>query len=108
MSMSMLVESAALSSSPPSPLAGPFEGRMVLAPLTRGGNLPFRRLCADHGMRVGVGEMVFARNLLKGDRMEAGRWQCARRPSWRWPRAAEQWREAAACMAPRIHDALHA
>ena len=38
---------------------------MILAPLTRGGNLPFRRLCVDYGMEVSFGEMVFARNLLK-------------------------------------------
>ena len=37
---------------------------MILAPLTRGGNLPFRRLCVDYGMEVSFGEMVFARNLL--------------------------------------------
>ena len=46
---------------------------MILAPLTRGGNLPFRRLCADFGCDVSVGEMVFARNLLKGDRIEKAR-----------------------------------
>jgi hypothetical protein len=49
------------------------QGQMILAPLTRGGNLPFRRLCADFGMRVGVGEMVFARMLLNGDPKERAR-----------------------------------
>ena len=46
---------------------------MILAPLTRGGNLPFRRLCADYGMEVSFGEMIYARNLLKGNRQEAAR-----------------------------------
>jgi tRNA-dihydrouridine synthase 3 len=46
---------------------------MILAPLTRGGNLPFRRLCADFGMQVSMGEMVFARHLLKGDPIERAR-----------------------------------
>ena len=48
---------------------------MILAPLTRGGNLPFRRLCADFGCEVTVGEMVFARYLVrgKGDKIELAR-----------------------------------
>ena len=41
-------------------------GKMILAPLTKGGNLPFRRLCADFGMEVSLSEMVYARSLLKG------------------------------------------
>lgn len=49
------------------------QGKMILAPLTRGGNLPFRRLCADLGMEAGVSEMVFARQLLKGDPIELAR-----------------------------------
>jgi tRNA-dihydrouridine synthase 3 len=48
-------------------------GKMILAPLTRGGNLPFRRLCADFGCDVAVGEMVFARYLIKGDHRETAR-----------------------------------
>jgi tRNA-dihydrouridine synthase 3 len=48
-----------------SPLSEPLQGKMILAPLTRGGNLPFRRLCVDYGMEVSFGEMVYARNLLK-------------------------------------------
>ena len=39
-------------SAPASPLSGPLQGKMILAPLTRGGNLPFRRLCAAFGMEV--------------------------------------------------------
>jgi len=46
---------------------------MILAPLTRGGNLPFRRLCADFGMETSVSEMIYARSLLKGDRVEQAR-----------------------------------
>lgn len=63
----------AVLSSTPSPLASPFRDAMILAPLTRGGNLPFRRWCADFGMEVSVGEMVFARALLKGDIIEKTR-----------------------------------
>jgi len=43
---------------------------MILAPLTRGGNLPFRRLCADFGMVTSVSEMIFARSLLRGTSTE--------------------------------------
>ena len=32
-----------------SPLTSRLHNQMILAPLTRGGNLPFRRLCADFG-----------------------------------------------------------
>lgn len=46
---------------------------MILAPLTRGGNLPYRRLCADFGCEASLGEMVYARHLLKGDRLEQAR-----------------------------------
>lgn len=48
-------------------------GKMILAPLTRGGNLPFRRLCADFGMEISMGEMIYARNLIKSDRVEKAR-----------------------------------
>lgn len=50
-----------------------FTGKMILAPLTKGGNLPFRRLCADFGMDVSVSEMVYARSLLKGSPVEHAR-----------------------------------
>jgi tRNA-dihydrouridine synthase 3 len=49
------------------------EGQLILAPLTRGGNLPFRRLCSDFGMEVSYSEMVYSRFLVKGDRVEATR-----------------------------------
>lgn len=48
-------------------------GQMILAPLTKGGNLPFRRLCADFGMEVALSEMVYARSLLRGSPVEQAR-----------------------------------
>jgi len=49
-------------------------GRLWLAPLTKGGNAPFRRLCAsDFGAEVVVSEMAFARFLCKGARVERAR-----------------------------------
>ena len=45
----------------------------ILAPLTRGGNVPFRRLCADFGAEVTMSEMCFARMLLKGEPVEKSR-----------------------------------
>lgn len=53
----------------------PFDltNQMILAPLTRGGNLPFRRLCADFGCQISLSEMVYARSLLKGDAVERAR-----------------------------------
>ena len=41
-------------------------GRLLLAPLTRGGNLAFRRLCADFGCTHTMSEMAIARNLFRG------------------------------------------
>ena len=58
---------------PMSSLSSRLSGQMVLAPLTRGGNLPFRRLCAEFGAEVTLGEMIFARQLLKGDVIERAR-----------------------------------
>ena len=45
----------------------------ILAPLTRGGNVPFRRLCADFGAEATMSEMCFARMLLKGEPVEKSR-----------------------------------
>jgi len=53
-------------------------GKMILAPLTRGGNLPFRRLCADFGMETSMSEMIYARSLLRGDKIEKARLRRAR------------------------------
>jgi tRNA-dihydrouridine synthase 3 len=46
---------------------------LMLAPLTKGGNLPFRRLCVDMGCNVTVSEMVFARYALKRNPVELAR-----------------------------------
>jgi tRNA-dihydrouridine synthase 3 len=50
--------------------ASPFQDKVVLAPLTVGGNLPFRRLCAEMGAEVTVGEMAVVRKLLRGSSAE--------------------------------------
>lgn len=41
-------------------------GQYPLAPLTRGGNLPFRRLCREFGATSTCSEMVYAHQLVKG------------------------------------------
>jgi tRNA-dihydrouridine synthase 3 len=42
------------------------QNQLILAPLTRGGNLPFRRLCATFNSNFTMSEMAYARNLFKG------------------------------------------
>ena len=43
----------------------PLSGKLWLAPLTFGGNLPFRRLCVGLGAEVTVGEMAVVYKLLR-------------------------------------------
>ena len=38
-------------------------GRVVMAPMTKGSNLPYRRLCVELGARVTISEMTVARRL---------------------------------------------
>ncbi len=47
-----------------------FRGRVFLAPLTKGGNLPFRRLCRAHGCEVTMGEMAYAYQVVKRSKSE--------------------------------------
>lgn len=47
-----------------------FRDTVVLAPLTKGGNLPFRRLTVELGARVTTGEMAVARFVVKRRRGE--------------------------------------
>lgn len=46
------------------------EGAVVMAPMTKGGNLPYRRLCQELGADVTMSEMVVAHNLVKGSKSE--------------------------------------
>jgi tRNA-dihydrouridine synthase 3 len=47
-----------------------FQDSVVMAPMTKGGNLPYRRLCSELGATVTVGEMALAKQLLRGSRSE--------------------------------------
>lgn len=47
-----------------------FRGRVFLAPLTKGGNLPFRRVCLAHGCTVTMGEMAYAYQVVKRSKSE--------------------------------------
>lgn len=42
-----------------------FAGQVLLAPLTKGGNLPFRRLCLAHGARITMSEMAYAYQVVR-------------------------------------------
>jgi len=46
------------------------EGAVVMAPMTKGSNLPYRRLCAELGARVLMSEMTVARRLKQKRRSE--------------------------------------
>src|SRR5687768_6631367 len=47
-----------------------FRGKVFLAPLTKGGNLPFRRLCLAHGCTVTMGEMAYAYQVVRRSKSE--------------------------------------
>src|SRR5262245_30614408 len=47
-----------------------FRDSVVMAPMTKGGNLPYRRLCSELGATITMGEMALARQLLRGSRSE--------------------------------------
>ena len=47
-----------------------WQGKTILAPLTKGGNLPFRRLCVDFGAGITTSEMAYARQVNRRSRAE--------------------------------------
>ena len=47
-----------------------FRGRLVMAPMSRGTDLPFRRLATEWGAEVCVGEMAYAHKLVKREGSE--------------------------------------
>lgn len=47
-----------------------FRGHTLLAPLTKGGNLPFRRLCVEFGARITMSEMAYARQVVRRSKSE--------------------------------------
>jgi tRNA-dihydrouridine synthase 3 len=47
-----------------------FGGRMVMAPMSRGTDLPFRVLATEWGAEVCVGEMAYAHKVVRRDRSE--------------------------------------
>ena len=48
-------------------------GAVVMAPMTKGSNLPYRRLCDELGATVTMGEMALAKKLQKQSRPEFAR-----------------------------------
>jgi tRNA-dihydrouridine synthase 3 len=51
-------------------LRGVLTGAVVMGPMTKGSNLPYRRLCVELGARVTVSEMTVARRLKQKRRAE--------------------------------------
>jgi tRNA-dihydrouridine synthase 3 len=47
-----------------------FDGRLIMAPMSRGTDLPFRRLAVEWGAEVCVGEMAYAHKIARGERSE--------------------------------------
>ena len=47
-----------------------FRGRLVMAPMSRGTDAPFRRLACEWGAEVAVGEMAYAHKVVRGERSE--------------------------------------
>jgi tRNA-dihydrouridine synthase 3 len=47
-----------------------FRGRLIMAPMSRGTDLPFRRLLREWGAEVCVGEMAYAHKIVKRERSE--------------------------------------
>ena len=52
------------------PLRETLRGALVMAPMTRGSNLPYRQLCQELGARVTMSEMAVARRLKQKRRAE--------------------------------------
>ncbi len=52
------------------PLRDTLQGAVVLAPMTKGSNLPYRQLCQEMGARVTMSEMTVARRLKQKSRRE--------------------------------------
>lgn len=55
---------------PVRPLRETLQGALVLAPMTKGSNLPYRQLCQELGARVTMSEMTVARRLRQKRRGE--------------------------------------
>ena len=51
-------------------LAETIAGAVVMAPMTKGSNLPYRRLCVELGARITMSEMTVARRLRQKRRGE--------------------------------------
>jgi tRNA-dihydrouridine synthase 3 len=47
-----------------------FRGRLIMAPMTRGTDGPFRCLLAESGCSVALGEMAYAHRVVRGERSE--------------------------------------
>ena len=65
----MAEQTAGPTTSPP-PLRETLEGALVMAPMTKGSNLPYRQLCQELGARVTMSEMTVARRLKQKRRSE--------------------------------------